>query len=69
MNPQLLVDVVVVVALAHGAGKRKIIIIYYYCFSFSIGAGESGKSTIVKQMKWDYTVWFYSWQPQQLNVQ
>lgn len=48
MNPQLLVDVV---ALAHGAGKRKIIIIYYYCFSFSIGAGESGKSTIVKQMK------------------
>ena len=69
MNPQLLVDVVVVVALAHGAGKRKIIIIYYYCFSFSIGAGESGKSTIVKQMKWDYIAWFYSWQPQQLNVQ
>lgn len=52
MNPQLLVDVVVVVvvALAHGAGKRKIII-YYCCCSFSIGAGESGKSTIVKQMK------------------
>ena len=40
-----------------------------YFFSFSIGAGESGKSTIVKQMKWDYIVWFYSWQPQQLNVQ
>lgn len=51
MNPQLLVDVVVVVALAHGSGKRKIIIIYYCCCSFSIGAGESGKSTIVKQMK------------------
>lgn len=50
MNPQLLVDVVVVVALAHGGGKRKIII-YYCCCSFSIGAGESGKSTIVKQMK------------------
>lgn len=50
MNPQLLVDVVVVVALAHGAGKRKIIF-YYCCCSFSIGAGESGKSTIVKQMK------------------